>query len=118
MTEYTPDLAGILALAIQVLLPLLVGLVTKASTAPQVKAVILLALTSVNQFLISWLDSVNTNDVGDPFNWKLVIWNIALGFALSVVSHFGLWRAPNSNGVSVTDKVQATGVKDSYPDAA
>lgn len=106
MMDYTPDLAGILALFIQVILPLLVGLVTRASTSASAKAVLLLGLTGATQFLTAWLDHADS-PAGDPFNWRMVAWNVLIGFALSVVTHFGLWRPTGA-----TAAVQAAGPAD------
>lgn len=100
---YTMDKAGIIALVIQVVLPLIVGLVTRRMTHPGVKAVLLLALTAVTQLFTQWLDAINTSAVWD---WKTVVWGIVLGFVISVVTHFGLWKP-----TTVAAAAQNSGVK-------
>ena len=97
MMPYTPDTAGILALVVQVFLPLIIGLVTKSSTPAGVKAVLLLALTAVTQFFTAWYQGSGS---GEVFAWRLVAWNGAIGFGLSVITHFGLWRPTGATGVA------------------
>lgn len=77
---------GLIALAIQFLIPLLVGLVTKQSWSPALKAVLLLFFTAVTQFLVAWSDS------DEAFRWQAVAYSIGIGFVISVASHFGLWK--------------------------
>jgi hypothetical protein len=92
---------GLIALAIQFVIPLLVGLVTKQSWSPGLKAVLLLAFTAITQFLVAWSDS------GDTFRWQTVAYSIGIGFVVSVAVHFGLWRP-----VGAADAVADSGVKD------
>lgn len=100
-TDYTPDLAGVLALVIQFVLPLLVGLVTTARVGAGVKAVLLLLLTAVTQLLTIWAsDTVS-------FDWRRVLWQVGVGFVISVAAHFGLWRP-----VGASAAVQAVGSGD------
>ena len=89
MTQYTLDLVGLLALLIQVALPLVVGLVTSMSTHPGAKGLLLLALTALTQFLTLWYQSAAGHLAWD---WKVVLFNIVVGFVISVASHFGFWR--------------------------
>lgn len=103
MIPFTPDLAGMLALVIQFVLPLIVGIVTKRGWRAGVKAVLLLFLTAVNQLLTAWLDAVNSHVALD---WKTVVWSIAVGFVISVAIHFGLWRPTGA-----ADAAQDAGVK-------
>lgn len=98
MYSFTADLPGLLAIAIQVVLPLLVGLVG-SRLAGGAKAVLLLALTAVNQFLVGWADAVNAHH---GFAWQGLLLNVVVGFVVSVATHYGLWKA---SGVSA--KVQA-----------
>lgn len=99
MTQYTLDLVGVLALVIQVALPLLVGLVTRMSTHPGAKALLLLALTALTQFFTLWYQHAHD---GIPFAGRLIFFNVVLGFVISVVAHYGLWRP-----TTATARVQA-----------
>lgn len=82
---------GLVALALQFLLPLLVGLLTKAGWPTRTKAILLLALTAVTQFLVQLQDSLSGAD-GSRFDWQSVAYAIMIGFVVSVASHFGLWK--------------------------
>lgn len=83
--NFTADWHGLLALAIQFLLPLLVGLVTTRVTGSGVKAVLLAALSAVAQFLLA-LSAVG------GFDLKQAAFSAVVGFAFSVAIHFGLWK--------------------------
>jgi hypothetical protein len=83
------SLTGLLSLAITVLLPILVGLVTKRSTSPGVQAVLLLAFASVKAFLEAWLQATNTSV---DFAFVPVAISVVVNFAIAVVSHLGLWK--------------------------
>jgi hypothetical protein len=98
------DQIPLLALLIQVGLPLLVGLVTKASWSPGWKATLLLALTAVNQYLVTWLGAI---DKHQAFDWKGYLVTVIIGFVISVGSHFGLLKPTGA-----TEAVQNTLVKD------
>ena len=86
---FEPSLSGLLSLILTVLLPLVAGLLMKASWGSGVKATILLFLSAVKAFVEAWLDSVNNHS---PFNAWLVGYAIAVNFGIAVVSYFGLWR--------------------------
>src|SRR5882724_2624100 len=103
MTQYTLDRVGLLALLIQVALPLVVGLVTSMSTHPGAKALLLLALTSLTQFLTLWYQDASGHLT---FAWKVVLFNIVVGFVISVGSHFGFWKP---FGVSARAQAALTG---------
>ena len=77
----------------QIVLPIVVAIVTKASARPGVKAVVLLALTAVSQFVSSWIDAGITS-----FDWKFYAMNVSLGFAVAVAAHFGLWKPTGLSG--------------------
>jgi len=107
MGTFEPTTAGLLALALQFVLPLVVGLVTKRSWPSGVKAVLLLFLTAVGQLLTAWLDAENTHVA---LEWKAVLWSIGVGFVISVAVHFGLWRptgaADAAQDALVSDKAR------------
>ena len=90
------DKAYWLGLLISVVLPVLVGLVTKRVTHAGVKAVLLLALSTLNGFLVELANPGPNYDVSTAVILSLV------AFAVGVLSHFGLWKP-----VGVSDKAQA-----------
>ncbi|MER7331649.1 MULTISPECIES: hypothetical protein [unclassified Micromonospora] len=103
---FAPNLGGLLSLAITVLLPILVGLVTRRSTSASAKAVLLLLLSAVNAVLSAWLQAENTAAV---FEWIPVVYSTAINFGIAVAVHFGLFKptgaASAAQGSLVKDKV-------------
>lgn len=91
------DSAYWLGLAVSVVLPVLVGLVTTRVTHAGVKAVLLLALSGLNGFLVEYAAPGPGYDVGTAAVLSLV------AFGTGVLSHFGLWKP---TGVSA--KAQAS----------
>lgn len=75
-----------LGLAISVGLPVLVGLVTTRVTHPGTKAVLLLALASLNGFLVELSNAGDGYDVGSAVVGTLV------SFSIAVLMHFGLYK--------------------------
>ena len=80
------DKAYWIGLLISVVLPVLVGLVTKRVTHPGVKAVLLLALSTLNGFLVELANPGPDYDLGTAVILSLV------AFATGVLAHFGLWK--------------------------
>lgn len=96
----TLDTAYWLGLAIGVVLPVLVGLVTTRVTSPGTKAVLLLALTAVNGFLVELANPGDGYQVGSA----IVLW--AVSFGTGVLAHFGLWKP-----TGVAGRAQDVGAK-------
>lgn len=103
MQQYALNTASLVALLITFVLPLVVGLVTKSSTAASTKAILLLALTALTNVLTQFAGAAE--DAGFPWGTTLV--TAAVGFAMAVAVHFGLWKP---TGATIT--VQAALVKD------
>lgn len=80
------DQAYWVGLAISVVLPVLVGLVTTRVTHEGVKAVLLLALSGLDGFLVEYVAGGPGYDVGTAAVLAMV------AFATGVLSHFGLWK--------------------------
>lgn len=88
-----PYLSGLgwgqtLTILVQVVLPLLVGLVTKRSMPSGVKALLLLLFTAISQGVSAALQA----DVGNGYHWGSLLANIGLGFLISVGVHYGFWK--------------------------
>jgi hypothetical protein len=86
------DTAYWLGLAISVVLPVLVGLVTTRVTSAGVKAVLLLLLTAVNGFLVELSQASDGYSVGTA----VVLWGVS--FAIGVLTHFGLYKPTGLSG--------------------
>lgn len=83
------DAAYWLGLLISVALPVLVGLVTTRVTSAGTKGVLLLALSTLNGFLVELAEALNsgtTYDVGTAAVASLV------SFGIGVLMHFGLYK--------------------------
>ena len=104
----TLDRAYWLALLINVLLPVIVGLVTTRVTSAGTKAVLLLALSGVSGFLTELAHPVDGWDAGTAAVLALV------AFGTAVLSHFGLWKPTGVAGKAqdslITSRSQPRGV--------
>ncbi|MCT2591158.1 hypothetical protein LHJ74_14785 [Streptomyces sp. N2-109] len=101
------DTAYWLGLLISVGLPVLVGLVTTRVTHAGVKAVLLLALSTANGFLVELAAAGEGYAVGSAAVLA------AVSFAIGVLTHFGLYKP---TGVSA--KAQELGAAKTGPQAA
>lgn len=107
MTPFAPTLAALIGLMISFVLPLLVGLVTKASWPAALKAVLLLALQAITQGIVAW------QAAGADVDWRGYVYAVLLGFVMSVAAHFGLWKP-----TGLADVAQMTLVNDGMSDDA
>ena len=82
----TLDQAYWLGLLVSVVLPVLVGLVTTRVTSAGAKAVLLLALSVVNGFVVEYAAPGPGYDVGTAAVLA------AVAFGTGVLSHFGFWK--------------------------
>ena len=94
---------GLVSLALAVLLPVIVGLLTKASWSPGLKALLLLGLAALKSFGEAWLVA------GPDFNVEQVAWAIGLNFAIAVTMQYGLYKH------TITPRVQDMLVRDTTP---
>lgn len=88
------DTAYWLGLAISVVLPVLVGLVTTRVTSGGVKAVLLLALTAANGFLVELSQASDGYSIGTA----VILWGAS--FAIGVLTHFGLYKPTGISGAA------------------
>lgn len=93
-----------ISLVIGVALPILVAIVTKRSTDPGVKAVLLALLSAASGFLSEWLVALNTSA---NFDWGSVAVTWVTTFVVGVATHFGLW-APTGVAATVAATVGPT----------
>jgi len=94
----------LLTLALGTLLPVLVGLVTKASWGGGVRAVLLAALSALSGVLSSALDAANS---GAAWDWRSALITAVGVWVSAVATHFGLW-----NPTGVADMAKNVLVKD------
>lgn len=90
-----------LGLLTSVVLPVLVGLVTTRVTSAGAKAVLLLALSTVNGFVVEYANPGPGYDVGTAAVLALV------AFGTGVLAHFGLWKPTGVAGKAQDSLVSA-----------
>lgn len=88
------DKAYWLGLAISVVLPVLVGLVTTRIVHAGWKAVILLLLSTINGVL------VEAANPGPGFDLGTAVILAAVSFGTGVLAHFGLWKPTGVSGLA------------------
>lgn len=101
------DLPQVISLLIGVVLPLLVGLVTKWETAASFRAVLLLLLSAVSAFASELLASVNS---GTAFDVGATLLSVLGTFLIGVGMHFGLYKPSGAS-----DKVKRVGSRNAPP---
>lgn len=84
-----PSLAGILSLALTVLLPVLAALFMRVQWSPFRRGLVLLAFAAVKAFLEAWLISL---DADVAFDFGRAAYAVVVQFLLAVVAYFGLLR--------------------------
>jgi hypothetical protein len=100
-TITTTELVGLL---VAVVLPLLVGLVTKASWTPALKSVLLAALSAVAGVAQGFLDT----PPGVTWDWQHALLAALVTWVIAVATYFGLWKPTGTS-----DAAQARLIKDS-----
>lgn len=84
-----PSLLGVLGLILNFGLPLVVGLLSRPSWAPQIKGVLLLVVALVKTILEAWVLALAS---GVEFNFWTVLMATGLNFVIAVGSWFGLLK--------------------------
>lgn len=105
MIEFDVPLWQIIQAVVAIFLPIVVGLVTTRVTAANRKAVLLAGLSVVTSLLTELGHALQTNTT---YNLGLALLFAIGTFAVAVATHYGLYKAPNAVGVSISDKVQNT----------
>ncbi|MFJ3201029.1 hypothetical protein [Streptomyces sp. NPDC086989] len=95
------DKAYWLGLLVSVVLPVLVGLVTTRVTSAGTKAVLLLALSTLNGLLVEVANPGPGFDLGTATILSLV------AFGTGVLAHFGLWKPAGVSGKAQDSLVTA-----------
>lgn len=101
---FEPSLAGILSLALTVILPLLAALLMRSSWSAFNKGLILLLFATVKAFLEAWIGAVNS---GEHFDLWRVLYADVINFGIAVAAYVGLLR-----GTSVQQSAIQSGLKD------
>lgn len=96
-----------LNIAVSLILPLVVGLLTKASWNGNLKAVLLLAVSAISAL------GTDLITAGTLEGWKLLLEQTAINWLVAVAMHFHVWR-PTGVAASVAE----IGVADSQAQRA
>lgn len=91
----TITLAQWLNAGINVVLPILVAILSSRLATGALKSVLLLALSAVTGYLISWLAAI---DNAVPFDFSQASFTALLGFVVAVAAHFGFWKPAGVTG--------------------
>ncbi len=86
---FAPTLAGVLSLALTVILPLLAAVLMRSNWSAFKKGLVLLALAALKAFLEAWIGAVESAEAFDAFR---VTYSLLINFGLAVVAYFGIWR--------------------------
>lgn len=101
------DLYQWLNIVVSLLLPLLVGLLTKQSWNGNLKAVLLLAVAALSAGIGELIAAGSLDD------WKLILGQTAINWLVAVATHFHVWRP-----TGVAALMAEHGVRDDYEKAA
>jgi hypothetical protein len=99
------------ALLFAALMPILVGLVTKANASAATKAITLLALDAVNGVLTDWFTTPN------GFDWPGALTTTLVAFVTSVAAYYGLLKhtvSPPVNRATATFGIGGVTQLDDY----
>lgn len=103
MITFNFDWIIVLQFVLATILPLIVGIVTTKVTAPNVKAVVLAALSLVASILAE-ITYALTAEL--PYNVGDGLIRFGAIFVVAVATHFGVWSRVNSEGVSISSRLQ------------
>ena len=87
----TLDLSQAIAIVTGLVIPLLVGLVAKINASSALKSALNLGLSA--------LTSVLTTVIPGETTWVEIAVTFALTWAVSIASHYGLWKPTNTSDV-------------------
>lgn len=90
----------IVHLIVALFIPILVGLITKITVPPAVKAVVLLILNALSAFIFT---AMATD--GSAVFTKEAFANLVLGVAISVAAYFGVYKPLDLTSSSPTGKL-------------
>ena len=100
---FEPSLAGVLSLALTVLLPLVAALLMRSNWSSFKKGLVLLLLAAIKTFLEAWVGAVES---GESFNFLETLYTVIINFALAVVFYFGLLRHTDIQQSALNSGVQ------------
>lgn len=100
---FEPSLAGVLSLALTVLLPLLAAVLMRSNWSAFKKGLVLLLLAAIKAFLEAWVGSVESAEAFDAFR---VAYSLLINFGIAVVAYFGIWRHTDIQQAAINSGVK------------
>lgn len=86
---FEPSLAGVLSLALTVVLPLLAALLMRSNWSAFRKGLVLLGMAAVKAYVEAWIGHVES---GEVFDFLRTAYALIINFALAVIFYFGVLR--------------------------
>ena len=86
---FEPSLAGVLSLALTVLLPLLAAVLMRSNWSAFKKGLVLLAMAAVKAYMEAWIGHVES---GEGFDFARTAYTVLVNFGLAVIFYFGLLK--------------------------
>lgn len=106
MIQVDPQLLAIVG---GIVVPLVVGFVTKLHATSAVKAIVNLALSAVTGAIATL-----TTNGGHIGNWKSFLVSIAVTFGTSIMSYYGFWK-PTTVSTQIQNKTANFGIGSGVP---
>lgn len=100
---FEPSLAGVLSLALTVLLPLVGAILMRSNWSAFKKGLVLLALAAIKAFLEAWIGKVES---AETFDFLRTAYAVLINFGLAVVFYVGLLK-----GTDIQQAALNSGVK-------
>jgi hypothetical protein len=94
---FTLDGAAVIQLLVATILPIMVGLVTTRVTSAGRKAWLLASLALVTSVLVEWGSALNAKET---FDIGIALIAAIPTFAVSVATHYGLWKPTGVTGAA------------------
>lgn len=98
----------IVTVLVGTILPIIVGLVTKASWSGTLKAILLALFSALSGLGSSFLNI----PAGQTWNWQQAVLLAFTTWVIAVATYFGLWKTENKSGNSVAKFTARVLVKD------
>jgi hypothetical protein len=100
---FEPSLAGVLSLALTVLLPLGAALLMRSNWSAFRKGLVLLALAAVKTFLEAWVGAANS---GEAFDFATTAYTVVINFGIAVAAYFGLLKGTDTQQAALRSGVK------------
>jgi len=100
---FEPSLAGVLSLALTVILPLLAAVLMRSNWGSFKKGLVLLAMAAVKAFLEAWIGSVES---GEFFDFARTAYSVLINFGIAVIFYFGILKGSDIQKSALNSGVQ------------